>query len=285
MKRMLVPLFFLFVVAFIGCSKIGTAPSPVGESVRDRVIKSETIRAAWLPYPPLCMRNSAGKRAGIGVEILDEIGRRLSLKVEWVEAGGWGTLFDELQADRYDIFGVGVWQNASRGRLAIFSDPFLFNPLKVWGRPGDTRFTRLQDLNDPKVVISKQDGAMEALIAASDFPKSASKAGEVPESSPWTNVLMNIVSSKADVTFADPSAVSAFLESNPSSLVELFPSQPVRVFPTCFAMKMGAFEFKAMIDSALVEMNSDGTIDRILRKYEKRPGDFYRVAIPYQLPR
>ncbi len=285
MKRLLLPLIFFLVVGPMGCNKTGTAPSPVGESVRERVLRTGKIRVAWAEYKPLCMRDPTGKRVGIGVEIIEEIGKRLKLDVEWGEEVGWGNLFEELRADRCDIFGVGVWQSASRGREGIFTEPFLYNAMKVWGRPGETRFTHLADLNSPNVVISKQDGAGEALIAKSDFPESTSKAGEVAQSAPWTDVLMNVKSGKADVTFADPSAVHAFLETNPGALVELFPAEPVRVFPTCYAIKMGAFDLKSMIDSALTEMQNDGTIDKILRKYQHHPDNFYRVAVPYRLPR
>lgn len=97
MKRLLLPLIFFLVVGPMGCNKTGTAPSPVGESVRERVLRTGKIRVAWAEYKPLCMRDPTGKRVGIGVEIIEEIGKRLKLDVEWGEEVGWGNLFEELR--------------------------------------------------------------------------------------------------------------------------------------------------------------------------------------------
>lgn len=280
MKPTFLTLLLVLLLVQIGCARDESA-SP-GQTVHERVLDAGKIRAAYAIYEPLCVRGSDGELAGIGVRILEEVGRRLDLEIEWTEEVGWGTIFEGLRTGRYDIFGVGVWQNGSRGRAGIFSQPFLYNAIKVWGRPGESELARLSDLDSPDVKISTQDGAMEDLIAKSDFPNA--ERVSLPQLSPWTDVLLNITAGKADVTFAEPSAVHAYLKNNPGTLVELFPERPVRVFPTCFAMKTGAFQFKSMIDSALIEMLNDGTIDKILREYEGQPDNFYRVAAPYRLP-
>ena len=158
-----------------------------------------------------------------------------------------------------------------------------YNPIQAWGRADENRYTQVADMNAPGVRVSTQDGAMEDLIARSDFGKA--KLVSIPQLSPWTDVLMNIITSKADVTFAAPDAVNAFMVNNQGKRKELFPDEPLRVFPTCFAFGSEAFGLRDMVDSALVEMQNDGTVDRILKKYEKFRGSFYRVARPYELPR
>jgi len=263
-----------------GCTKTESAARQ--ETAQQRVLAAGKIRAAYAVYEPLCVRDESGKLAGIGVEILEEAGRRLNLEVEWTEEVGWGTIFEGLQGERYDVFGVGVWQNGSRGRAGLFSRALFYNPIKAWGRADETRYARIADMDAPNVRISSQDGAMDDLIARSDFGKA--KLVSIPQLSPWTDVLMNIITSKADVTFAAPDAVNAFLDNNPGKLKELFPEEPLRVFPTCFTFGSQAFGLRDMVDSALVEMHNDGTVDRILKEHEKFPGSFYRVARPYELP-
>lgn len=266
-------------VSFAGCN---TSSRPSSDTDHASVVRTGKIRAAYAIYPPLCLKNSDGSLGGIGVEILEEAARRLELKVEWTEEVGWGTIFEGLESNRYDIFGTGVWQNASRGRSGIFSHPFLFNAIKVWGRPG-LDLNSLADINRPEIRISAQDGAMEDLIAKTDFP--SAKKVSLPQLSPWSDVLLNVSTGKADITFGEPAVVLDFLKNNPGTLKPYFPEKAVRVFPTCYAIQMGEFRFQSMIDSALVEMHADGSIDKILAKHESHPGiDFYRVANPYKQP-
>lgn len=273
-------------IGFTACRRtVQDTPPPAAarmtSPVLDRVLKSGTIRASYAVAAPLCMKDpNTGKLSGVGVEILEEAGRRLNLKVVWVEETGWGVLFEGLNTDRHDIFGTGVWRNASRGRAAVFSEPLLFNVIKVWGRPGEKRYTTLASINTPQVRVATQDGGMDSLIASSDFPRAVQVS--TPQISNYSDVLLNVTTGKADLTFGDPTLVAAFLATNPGKLVELFPNRPLRVFPVCYPIKMGAFDFKSVLDSALIEMQGDGTIERILQKYETHSNDFYRVQRPYR---
>lgn len=253
------------------------------ESVYARVLKSGTIRASYADYPPYAIKDAkTGQLSGIYVDTLNEVGKRLNLKVKWAEEVGWGAIFESLNSNRVDIFGAGIWRNATRGKVGDFSSPLIYNVIKVYGRPDGKTFASTDDINKPDVRIATLDGAIEDVIAKSDYP--AAQKVSVPQLNPWSDVLLNITSKKADLTFAEPAAVNLYLEKNPGTLVELFPDQPIRVFANAYAFKLGEPEFKAMIDSAIQEMQSDGTIERIIRKYEKRPGEYLRVTPPYVLP-
>lgn len=267
-----------------GCGS-NTGPSgPQKPSVYDRVIQSGTIRASYAVYPPYSLKDpNTGKMSGLYVDALEEAARRLELKVQWTEEVGWGAIFEGLNSDRHDIFGAGIWRNATRSKVGDFSRPLIYNVIKVWGRPDEKRFSGdWSKINDPSVRIATLDGAVEDLIAKSDYPKATRVS--VPQLAPWTDVLLNITSRKADVTFAEPSAVNLFLEKNPGTLKDLSPDKPVRVFANAYAFKLGEEKFKSMLDGALEEIINDGTLERIIAKYERHPGEFYRIARPYELP-
>src|SRR5690349_1133348 len=84
-------------------------------SVRDRVLDSSTIRAAYLVRPPNIIKDpNTGELSGIFVDILNEIGRRTGLQVQWVEEVTWSTMIEGLNSNRYDIVGTGIWRNATR---------------------------------------------------------------------------------------------------------------------------------------------------------------------------
>lgn len=268
----------------VSCERTPTTQSPIPkQSVYNRVLSSGTIRAGYITYAPVAIKDpNTGKLSGIFVDALEEIGRRLNLKVEWVEEVGYGNMFEGLQADRYDILGSGLWRNATRGKAAYFSEPLFFNAIRVWVRADEKRFTDLQSLNSPDVRIAVQDAAIEDIIAKSDFPKA--QRVSIPQLDQWSENLMNITSGKADATFAELGVITPFLKQNPGTLKELNVGRPIRVFASSFAFKMGDNEFKSMIDSAVEEIINDGTMDKILQKYETAPGEQLRTAPSYAFP-
>ena len=263
------------------CNPSGTPTTK--QSVYDRVIASETIRASYANYPPYAIKDpNTGKLSGIFVDVLEEVGKRLGLKVSWVEEVGYGTIFEGLNSDREDIFGAGVWRNSTRGKVGDFSEPLFYNVINAYGRVDESRFANLDAVNNANVKISTQDGAIDDIIAKSDYPNA--QRVSVSQLNPWSDVLLNIVSKKADLTFAEPAAINLYLDKNPGTLKNLAPDHPLRVFANAYAFKLGEPAFKSMINSALEEIANDGTLERILRKYEKHPGEFYRLAPLYVTP-
>lgn len=287
-------ILLLVIVAILGvgigfivqCEYKPTTPQTVlqkQESLYNRVLRTGTIRCSYCAYPPYCIKDpNTGNMTGIFVEVMEQIGRKLELKIEWTEEVGWGTILEGLESGRYDVHGSGLWQNSSRGKKGYFSVPLFYNAIRVWIRADENRFKSLTDLNSPDVRISVQDGAIENIIAKTDFP--IAQQVSIPQLNPWSDNLLNITTKKADATFAELGVITPFLEKNPGTLKELEIGHPIRIFANSYPFKMGENEFKSMIDSAIMELISEGTIDKILKKYEKVPGEHLRVAPLYQLP-
>jgi cystine transport system substrate-binding protein len=256
-------------------------PAPSSRTVFQRVTANKVIRCGYVTYAPYCIKDTGtGAMSGIFVDALTEIGRRLELKIDWVEEVGYGTLFEGLDSGRYDIIGSGLWRNSSRGKRGSFSLPLFYNGLRVWIRADENRLKTLNDLTASHVRIAVQDAAVEDLIAKTDFPQAQRVA--IPQLNPWTDNLLNITSGKADVTFAELAVILPFLKKNPGTLKELVLDRPIRVFATSFAFKLGESEFQSMLDSAIEEILFDGTMENILRRYETAPGEYLRVAKPYE---
>jgi ABC-type amino acid transport substrate-binding protein len=264
-------------------SKPPTAIEKKDENLLAKVLSTGKIRCSFAAYPPYCIKDpNTGKMSGIFVDSLEEMGKRLGLQIVWVEEVGWGTIFEGLESGRYDIFGAGVWQNSSRAKVGYFSKPLFYNAIRIWVRANEDRFHSLQDLNSQDVRFTAQDGAMDDIITKTDFPKA--HLVTIPQMNPWSDNLLNTVSGKADVSLSEFGPVYEFLEKNPGTLKELNVGQPIRVFANCYAIKAGEEEFRSMIDAAIDEIRFDGTLDRILRKYEVAPGQFLRLASPYEMP-
>jgi len=274
---------FLLAILCCGCTYVGGNRATDSTSLYSRVMTSGKVRCSYLVYPPYCLKDpNTGKLSGMFVEVMEEVGRRLGLKVIWSEEVGYESLFEGLHTDRYDVFAGGLWPSSARGKVADFSKPIFFSCVRAYGRRNDGRFIKnLPAINSPDVKIAVIDGAMEDLIARADFPKA--KRLSLPQLSPFSQNLLNVASGKADVTFAEPGIVRIFQRDNPGALRELAPNKPLRIFGNAFVFKLGEDKFKSMFDTVLTELINDGTVERLLTKYEPGPGVFLRTALPYQV--
>lgn len=277
-----------------GCNQSGNGGTQQSTSVYDGVIKSGVIRAAYLDYPPACMKDpKTGKLKGIFVETLEKAAENCGLKVEWTEEVGWGSQIEGLQTGRYDIVGSPVWANSTRGKMTTLSIPLYYSGIGVYVRNGENRFTipslqpdmqvttNMDAINSPKVKIATIDGETGDLIARTSFPLAQRVSS--PQNTDISQKFLDITGKKADVFFAEPYFGYKFLQSNPDTIKNIAASQPIRTLGNCYMMKRGEFEFKHMIDTALDDLLNSGFVDAELDKYEPAKNTFYRVARPYRI--
>lgn len=266
----------------LSCKPASEGTGRSTKSVLEKVREEGRIRASYLIYSPYFRKDpNTGKLSGIFHDVMEAIGKNAGLKIEWVEEVGYENIFSGLDSGRHDVFAGGLWPNSTRAQAGYFSAPVFYSLIKAWGRADDPRFTNnLAAINAPSVRIAMIDGAMEDVIARTDFPRA--QRVSLPQLSPFTQNLLNITSQKADVTFAEPGIVNEFLVTNPGTLRELAPGSPLRVFGNCLVIKKGEDDFREFLDVAMREILYDGTVDRILRQYEPAPGVFFRVARPYE---
>lgn len=266
----------------------GAAANKAGVGVADAqltdVLKRGVIRAGYVPYPPGLIKDpNTGKVSGIFVETLERAAAALSLKVEWTEEVGWGTMIEGLRANRYDVVGSPVWANASRARAADFTVPLFYSGIGIYVRADDHRFDRdYQSLNAPNMKLATIDGEMSSILATGLFPK-AGLVGS-PQTADNSRILLDVSSGRADATFVEPYVAGLYLQHNPGKLRNLVPGNPIRVFPNTIMVRQGEPSFKAMLNAALEEQINIGTIEELMTKYHVPPGSFYAVARPYRTP-
>jgi ABC-type amino acid transport substrate-binding protein len=252
------------------------------ESAYDRVLRTGVLRCGYADSPPYVLTQDAatGKVSGILPDVIEAAATKLKVKVEWTENTGWGNAIESLHDHRTDVFCAGLWRNAERGRYVGYGVPIYYVAVYPYVAVDDHRFDKdLDAINSPSVRISVMDGEMSDIIAKTHFPKA--KEVSVPQLGQYTDILMNVTTHKADVTFAEVSLVDAFTKANPHSLRPL-QSQPFEVFQSSLAVDIRETQLRDMLDNTLAELQNQGVVDVIISKYSSDPKEFLRVAKPYQ---
>jgi polar amino acid transport system substrate-binding protein len=255
-------------------------PAPI----YSRILASGKIRCGYVPYPPGLIKDpNTGEISGVFADAIKEAAANLGLKVEWAEEVGWGTMIQGLDSDRYDAICSPVWANSSRSKVADFTVPLFYSGIGAYVRADDTRFaSALSKANSSEIRVATIDGEMSEIIASSQFAR-AQKVS-LPQTASDSQLLLNIVDRKADITFVEPYIADLFLKTHPSSIKNLVPDHPVRVFGNTIMIKKGTYDLQSTLDVALGELINSGEIDRLLNQYTNGNKSFYPTALPYRVP-
>lgn len=248
------------------------------------VIKSGKLRVGYITFPPYLNKDtSSGQLSGIFYDITQKLGRNLSLKVVWVEEAGLANLSAGFDANRYDLIAFPLWRNGARAKNVAFSTPLFYSAVGAYARAGDTRFDdRLDRINSPEITVAAIDGEMAGVIAAEDFPKA--KVVSLPQLVDYTQLMLEVTSDKADVTFFSTLFANRFISKNPNSVKEISRGRPVRLYAECFILPLGDPSFASMIDSALIEIVENGGLEAAFRNQGEDPGEYFMRALPYRQP-
>lgn len=205
----------------------------------------------------------------------------MGLKPAYTEEVGWGTMIAALNAGRVDIVVAGIWPTSTRGKKADFTNPIYYSTVRAYTKYGNGIFNgNAKRINSEDVTISIIDGEMRSIIASSDFPNAKTRA--LPQTSDVSQVLLEVATGKADVTFVEPAIAEEYISRNPGSVIPIQNVPPLRVFPNVMMVNKGETDFLSMMNIAITELVNNGYVDRIIDKYEKYPGSFERVALPYR---
>jgi ABC-type amino acid transport substrate-binding protein len=263
----------------------GISSAGFQNAVYNKVISSGVIHACYVAYvPAFIIDPKTGKLSGIFYDTLNKAATNMGLKVDWNLNADWGSQIEDLNSGKCDIVGSDSWSNSTRGKSAEFITPLYYSGIDAYVRSNDSRFsTDPLIANDPKYTVVYEDGETSQVITQQEFPNA--KTVSVPQTADASEMLLDVISNKADMAFVDPAIANQFLITHPGSIKNVSVVKPVVVYGNVMMVKKGEFAFQQMIDNAINELLGNGYVDQVINKYEKEyPGVYYKDSLPYTVP-
>lgn len=251
------------------------------ESAFDRVMRTGTLRCAYIVYPPETIKDpNTGMLSGTVVDTTEEIGRQLGWKVEWVTEVGFADMFDGLQTGKYDALCSGLWENPARAKKALFTIPFNYGLTYAFVRTNDDRFEKdLTTANRLDIKIAVIDGEYGDFIAKESFPNATTF--RLPQLSDISQLLLSVSTKKADIAFLQKAPAKAFMLNNKGQL-KMIAKSPIRVMPAPpIAVALGEQQLKNTLDATLRFLINNGFVEKTLRKYDPNLDSYKLISKPY----
>ncbi len=252
------------------------------ETAFERVMRTRTLRCAYAVRPPFLVIDPAtNQKSGISYDVMEAIGKIAHLKIEWNEEVGYGVFPEQLKAGKEDAFCLTLYKGIMRAQRVEMTTPVVYSPIYAFVRAGDTRFDgALGAINDEQVTIAALDGTPQKDLAESAFPRAKKYllAGETGA----PDVLLALVTGKADVYLSEQPIVLDYNAKNPDKPLKRVAGVPsVRVFGEAFSVAKGESELRDFLNTALQDLQNDGTLERILSHYVPKSDSAFYPATPY----
>lgn len=239
----------------------GLAPAFAGP-VANRVKATATVRVCvWPDYYGISYRNPRTQQlVGIDIDLSNEFGRDLQLKVQHVDSS-FPTLIADLEGDRCDVAMYAVGMLPQRMEKLRFTRPYLQSDIYGVTTKGNRVVSRWEDIDKPGVAVAVQAGTfMEPVMAA------ALKQARLVKVSPPATRERELEAGRVDVFMTDY-PYSRRLLDNADWATLVAPPQPFHVLPYAYAVKPGDAEWLAQVDEFVARIQRDGRLETAARRH------------------
>lgn len=224
--------------------------------------RGELVIATDPTYPPFEYMEKE-KMVGFDVDIGNEIGKDLGLKVRWVGLE-WAGVLGSLESGKCDLAMAGVTITEERKKHGyIFSRPYMLSGQEIVRRKGDNRINGPKDLID-KVVSVQQETTGQYAVQKLGVPKDRLLRFDQVQDG-----LMNVRNGKSDATVGDLPTIKAILQKGYPEL-EMVGEPFVKESLGIVVWKNNA-DLDGLINRSLALMMVDGRYAAAYKKWFKEP--------------
>ncbi|HEX8069757.1 MAG TPA: ABC transporter substrate-binding protein/permease [Pyrinomonadaceae bacterium] len=187
-------------------------------------------------------------------EMVEALARAMGRRAEFVPAD-WETIVSSLQRGEFDVIVNGLEPTADRARQILFSRPYYVFQLQLTVRRDDPRINALADCRG-RVVGTLGNTAASRLLAQTglDYRGYADPVG----------AYRDLELKRLDAVLMDVPMEMYYARTNPRLRAAGPPTNPGTYV---VGLRRGDEALKAQVDAGLEQIIRDGTLERILRKW------------------
>lgn len=243
-------------ILLLGCGK--KKDKEVSQNVLSK-IKSEGVMKIGLDdsYPPMEFRNEKNNLVGFDIDLANEIGKKIGVKVEFVTTE-WSGILLALESGKFDAIISSLSITEEREKNIGFTKPYVVGGLVVAIKKGNTSINKLEDLNGK--VIGCQMGSTGHTAA-----KDMEKLKEVRPYNKITEAFSDLNIGRIDGVIMDAQVGGYYLSKNTDKFQVL--DDKVNEGPIGIGIKKDNTELITTFDKIIEELKKDGTMSKLSLKW------------------
>ena len=216
-------------------------------------------------YPPLQFIDpKSGKQIGWEYDAMDEIAKRLNMKVAYQNTS-WDAMIQAVSDAQYDVGMTGITIKEERKEKVDFSEPYMRSEMFMLVRGDEDRF------GDAKSFAAFEDGLVGAQSGTTPFYVAVYDVLDGNEQNPRIKLfetfgaqVQALRAGDVDLVLTDGTAGKGYVKASNGALKLV--GDPLGTEDFGFIFPKGS-DLVAPINAAIADMKADGTIDALNTKW------------------
>ncbi len=229
--------------------------------LQGRVVKAVTENA----YTPLNFADPAtGKGIGWEYDAVNEIAKRLNMKVEW-NLSSWDTMIQAIREGQFDIGMDGITITKERMGQVDFSDPYMISEQFMLVRADEDRFTDAASFAaDEKLLVGAQAGTTNFYAAVYNVLDGKEDNPRIKLFETFGASVQALKSGDVDLVLMDGTSAAGYMGASPNSFKIVGDPLGTEAFGFIFTPGSDLVE---PVNAAIQSMKDDGTIEALNKKW------------------
>ena len=248
---------------FASCTSDEEQSSQQQPTVQRIVERGKLLVATTGDYRPLSYRERNGDYWGFGIEMAEQIARRIGVGVEFVQTS-WPTLTADVLAEpqAFDLAIGGITITEARKASMLMSEGYLANGKTILCRAEDAgKYRSLADIDKPEVRVMVNPGGLNQKFANERLTHATIMVYDRNEEIP-----NQVAEGKADMMITEITEAPWYVQ-NDTRLAAPLLSQPFTHGEIGVLMRKGQADLLDLVNAVIARMKSDGSLRRLHEKY------------------
>ena len=214
-------------------------------------------------YRPLTFRESDGTYWGFGIEMANEIAKRIGVGVEFVKTS-WPTLTADVQAEpqTFDLAIGGITITDTRRATMLMSNGYLANGKTILCRASDAdHYKSLADIDKPEVRVMVNPGGLNEKFANENLKHATVIVYPQNEEIP-----SRIAEGEADIMITEITEAPYYVQADTRLAAPLL-NAPFNHGEIGVLMRKGQDDLLQLVNDVILQMKNDGSLRQLHDKY------------------
>lgn len=236
---------------------------PLDGKVAEIIERGTILFGTTGDYRPLSFCEPDGTYWGFGIEVANEIAKRLGVSIDFKKTS-WPTLTADVLAEPqlFDLAIGGITITDTRRETMLMSEGYLANGKTILCRASEAdRYKSLADIDKPEVRVMVNPGGLNEKFANENLTHATIIVHQKNEEIPTL-----IAEGEADVMITEITEAPYYVQTDPRLAAPLL-NEPFNHNEIGVLMQKGQEDLLQMVNNVIRQMKSDGSLRKLHEKY------------------
>ena len=236
---------------------------PINGKVAEILDRGTILFGTTGDYRPLSFCEPDGTYWGFGIDVANEIARRLGVDIEFKKTS-WPTLTADVLTEPqiFDLAIGGITITDTRRETMLMSDGYLDNGKTILCRASEAdRYKSLADIDKPEVTVMVNPGGLNEKFANENLTHANIVVYQKNEEIPTL-----VAEGAADVMITEITEAPYYVQADTRLAAPLL-NAPFTHGEIGVLMQKGQEDLLQMVNNVICQMKSDGSLRKLQEKY------------------